>query len=140
MTQAPTWATDLLAEIGREFKKDGVPQLRWRNATREYHSSGHTENGMVHKAAGFEARRFADCRIAITAGSWSQGQRRLLLHEIAHALLPGVGHTAGFQRTLCYLLEKHMAAIPEAIKLEGEYMKGFTKAWNAGEHRRLLEG
>ena len=89
--QPPAWVADVVAEV-RAFA--GVPSKRllimWRNGSGKL-SSGHA------KSSG---------EIVITAGSCEFDQGDILLHELAHWLLPrGTAHRMRFWRLYWRLVD-----------------------------------
>lgn len=78
MTSPPSWAQDLVINTLIAFKPDAeIPKLKWRKCTRESTSGKCGEY------------------LTINAGHRHRDAKLVLLHELAHWLLPRVRKTYG---------------------------------------------
>ena len=88
----PTWAVRVVADVC-ESAGVAVPSVTWRRSRESNGSSG---------------RYFpTEVRIVVTAGSSRTDQRLVLLHELAHHLNPGDGHSPAFWRSAWGLYRRH---------------------------------
>ena len=64
----------------------------------------------------------------VRAGYDKQDQKRVLLHELAH-IITNQGHTSIFWDTAIDLFKHYKLPDHFIINKEGDYRKGFLKAW-----------
>jgi hypothetical protein len=110
--RAPSWATELVAEVCAEADV-APPRLLWRRRT-DAHSTGLTR------------RELGD--VTVRAGGDPLDQRLTLLHELAHWLVPtprrgrrrrAEHHGRAFYAVAFELYRRHAIAAEDALRLEG---------------------
>ena len=136
MKKPPEWATMLMEQVLKDEGLKIKPVLNWRDSKRSVWSSGQawhpskkayyrykdnrTTNGWDYKRVKYTARY----KITITAGSQSQDQRLVLLHELAHVICPkNVNHGAVFWRKAWELYKRYGVDLEYALNREKGYRK-----------------
>lgn len=145
MTAPPKWAQDLTLKALLWWESKGnvvtvVPELVWRRGSK-FCSSGNT--------------RFDNSRITVTAGRSRLDQKLVLLHEIAHSILPtetvGVkkswsnyrgikhlSHTDLFWDTAWELYRWAKLPVRYCLKREKNYRAGASVAYRRNRRTKWL--
>lgn len=113
----PRWAQDLTIQVAIDEGRDALPDLTWRHRQGQ-HTSGHTK----HRDYGGG--------VVITAGKCRKDQKLVLLHELAHWLLPHVRHNGEFWDKAWELFHRYNVPIRYAREREGLYLKGSIAAYH----------
>lgn len=106
---APKWAADLLAQVVEDY---GIPiDMAWRRSRGSRLSSG---------VAGSRGPG----TLTVTGGRGRTDARLVLLHEIAHCLVPEHGHDRAFYEQAWELFDRYAPNVPRKVILqsEGDYM------------------
>ena len=113
----PMWAQDLVIEVAIDEGRDDLPDVTWRHSKVNAWSSGTTYNA-------------APRRIVVTAGKVRKDQKIVLLHELAHWLLPvSEHHGTTFWDKVWELFRRYEVPIMYAKTREGNYRKGAIAAY-----------
>lgn len=109
----------MVLRVCTETDADGMPMISWHRGS-AYLSSGRTWPGRKFCRRG---------RIHVTAGSNTRDQRLVLLHELAHWLLPPGEHHSERFWTLAFLLyRRYGVPLRYAEQRERDYRVGAVKA------------
>ena len=128
----PRWAQDLMLKAMLWWEEQGhvVPpvSLTWRRCSKRP-STGRTmfvdRDSVV-----------STTRIVVTAGRSRRDQKLLLLHELAHAMLPrGEYHSALFWDTAWVLYRWAKLPLRYAQRREGRYRRGALVAYRRSVSR-----
>ena len=122
--KVPVWAFRLILRVCVECDAD-LPMVTWHKSKHSY-SSGRTWPGRKMCRRG---------RIHVTAGRDSRDQRFVVLHELAHHLLPASEHhSERFFRLAFLLYQRHGVPLRYARKREAD-----MKASESGyQHARAV--
>lgn len=127
----PEWAQLLVEQVCRDEGMERTPTIRWNQAKRRgfmdqirYYTTG--------KAYSHEQKlRHTGWEILISAGLSVDDQRIVLLHEMAHWLLPAAyHHNSTFWDKAFYLYHKYGVDGNKAISSERIYRKKAVSAFN----------
>ena len=143
MTIPPKWAQDLTLQVALDEDRDDVPDIVWRRRRGPRLTPGmKTLLRGVGRDVGEWMRharsqqgtsghyRWSVNRITLTAGGERQGQKLILLHELAHWLSPrGEHHGDNFWDTAWRLYRRYRIPIRFAREREGSYRKGALAAY-----------
>lgn len=123
MTAVPKWAAALVADV---CEQHGIvePAVTWRRGRTSALSSG-TYYRESH-------------RLVVTAAGPRHEQRLVLLHELAHALIPGEHHSLTFWLTAWRLYFEHGVPVRHAQRREFGYRQTARRAYEIvrAERRR----
>lgn len=115
MPNPPQWAQDLTIRVALDEGRDMLPELTWRRSKCSECSSGHA---------------MLDGRIVVTAGKLRRDQKLILLHELAHWLMPDDEHHGpSFWDKVWQLYHRYGVPIRYAKEREGNYRKGALAAY-----------
>lgn len=135
------WAEDLLCQVLVDYKCVHKPILTWRRSHKQkgiyFMDAGKRVQALKPKPVKSSGTCYID-RIAITAGSLRKDQRLVLLHEIAHWLLPtGVHHGKAFWDLAFELYRKYKVPMFYALSRERTYRKEVVNAYR--RNRELIK-
>lgn len=125
-SDGPMWARELLAQVYADVGRDDLPTLGWQErANYGARITGRTwsEENRIHISVGNRTPR--------------KDQHYILLHEIAHALLPSGEHHSERFWTLAFMLYiRYGADVQHAYACEIKYRKAAGRGY--GNACRLL--
>jgi hypothetical protein len=122
--KVPVWAFKLTLRVCVECDRP-MPRMTWHKGTASY-SSGRT----------WLSTNGERPRVHLTAGTDTKDQRLVLLHELAHAMLPASEHHSDRFWKLAFLLYKRYGVpIRYATKREANYRK--NSAFGVAAIRRI---
>ncbi len=123
MPPPPQWAQDLAIRVALDEECVTLPEITWRRSKWNDLSSGHSKNGQ-------EA-------ITITAGKDRKDQKLVLLHELAHWLMPGdEHHGSAFWDKAWQLYRRYGVPLRYAKEREGNYRKGALAAYRRNRQEK----
>ena len=110
---APKWAQDLILDVLVKHEYDRIPDMVWR------HRSGVHSSGTCYTY-----------RIVLSAGTDRTDAKLVLLHELAHWLLPMYErHSPRFWRLAWQLYREYRLPIRYTLQREASYRKGARAAY-----------
>lgn len=125
MKPPPPWAQDLVIQVALDADRDDVPELVWRGSRAKPYSTGQTQYCRAP-----DGRVVAAHRIVVTAGIDPADHRFVLLHELAHWLLPhGEHHGPRFYERAWRLYRHHGVDLRLALEREAAYRKTSVTAY-----------
>ena len=117
MVDPPQWAQDLTLRVALDEDRDTLPAITWRRSRWSDMSSGHSKN--------------EEDAITITAGKDRKDQKLVLLHELAHWLMPkNESHSPAFWDKTWQLFRRYGVPMRYARQREGAYRKGAVAAYH----------
>ena len=143
----PMWAQNLVLQVAIDEGRDDLPELTWRKRHKQRLTAGmkafiardpdRARRWAKHTVAEGSSGRtfkpyslFKPDRVHVTAGSDRKDQKLVLLHELAHWLLPaGEHHGADFWDKAWELYRRYKVPIRYAKAREGNYRKGAIAAY-----------
>ena len=120
MPPPPKRKQDLVIQVALDEGKDTLPNVTWRRSPGSYYSSGHSKGNGTG--------------IVVTAGRCRTDQKMLLLHEMAHWLLPPEeAHGSLFWDKAWELYRRYGIPMRHAYRRETGYKKEAAAAyWRMG--------
>jgi predicted metal-dependent hydrolase len=127
MAKTPNWALELVEQVKAEYRSTKPLTINWRRT--------HTRKGLISynemtmqtiKRKPMLSSGFCSYsgKISITAGEIRKDQKLVLLHEIAHWLLPKeVHHGKAFWDLAFELYRKYKVPMYYALNRERDYRK-----------------
>jgi hypothetical protein len=123
MPPPPQWAQDLAIRVALDEGCDTLPELTWRRSRQATHSSG---------------KAIFDGRVIVTAGKERRDQKLVLLHELAHWLMPDDEHHGpAFWDKVWQLYRRYGVPLRYAKEREGQYRKGALAAYRRNRQERM---
>ena len=123
----PLWAQNLVIQVALDEGRNELPDLVWRKSRIQWGVSGHAKSGCLGQAD----------QITIKVGvphphyPIRTEQKIVLLHELAHWLLPvGEHHSPAFWDKAWSLFRRYRCPIKVALAREGNYLKGAVTAYH----------
>lgn len=119
----PMWAQDLVIKVAIDEGRDDLPDVMWRRAGKLQYSQWRPfeSTGVTHMYKN---------KITITAGTDRRDQKLVILHELAHWLMPkGENHGSLFWDKAWQLYRRYKVPIRYALLSEGNYRKGAIAAY-----------
>ena len=139
MKNTPNWASNLLKEVLKDYHCNRKPELNWRHShskkgewSEKYQCfMGHRQKSLLSSGCCNKTR------IAITTGSSRKDQKLVLLHEIAHWLMPqGEHHGKAFWDLAFDLYRKYKIPMYYALNREKDYRKEATYAYRRNRNKQ----
>ena len=129
----PKWVQDLVICVALEEGCELLPEVVWRRGGSEY-SSGQAWTQRTSRS------EYPEGRVVVTAGRSRKDQKLVLLHELAHWLLPySEQHGSNFWDKAWELYRRYGVPVLYAKGREGSYRKGALVAYRRNVDSRKGE-
>ncbi len=120
MAQVPKWAQELVIRVALDEKRERLPDVTWRRR------NGTTSSGYTL----YSTLKCPDRCISLNAGKERRDQKLVLLHELAHWLIPEDQYHSPTYWDKCWdLYYRYGVPIRYALKRERDYRKGAVAAY-----------
>ncbi|KKK96475.1 hypothetical protein LCGC14_2662390 [marine sediment metagenome] len=118
--QVPKWAQELVIRVALDELRERLPDVTWSRR------KGTTSSGYTLYSTG----ECPDRRIVLRAGKERRDQKLVLLHELAHWLIPEGQHHSPTYWDKCWdLYYRYGVPIRYALTRERNYRKGAVVAY-----------
>lgn len=134
----PNWASDLVNQVSAEYRKPLLPNVIWRRR--------HSKKEWNEKYQMWEKRNKSNYssgttyseenKIVVTAGSSRKDQKLVLLHELAHWLMPAdENHGKAFWDLAFDLYRKYKVPMYYALNREKNYRQEAKFAYRRNRNK-----
>lgn len=128
----PNWVNDLVKQVVEEYRKPFLPLIVWRRShgKKEWNAKYSMYEKKEKRRTSSGVTYCKENKIVITAGKLRKDQKLVLLHELAHWLLPdGEHHGKAFWDLAFELYRKYKVPMYYALNSEKNYRKGAALAY-----------
>jgi predicted metal-dependent hydrolase len=128
----PNWVNLLLEQVAKEYPRMILPNIIWRHYHNKYIPSKVV--GQYSRVKNLSEQSSGHCNyskgITITAGRLRKDQKLVLLHELAHWILPaGENHSKDFWDLAFEIYRKFKVPMYYALNREKDYRKEAVMAY-----------